>query len=202
MRPLFAGGLPLACHLHFAAMPASTARSGCHGQRDWVSGAFQRSASMRTTSASSSAVCGHTRPVDHVLVHRQVHQLVDGGFLHVWQNVARFCRAFPLEQLIGDAGRRRPRTATRGWRRRFRRRLGQVGAGVDGVVRATGRTVSRACRVTVPPSESSGRSRCSRRYATPLRHASPRSEDARASDPAAHHWTVCVRKLDGRRRTS
>src|SRR5262252_1568490 len=89
----------LARHRHLAAMPASM-----HASDDPIaeaptvladSGAFHRSAIMCTHRRSISAVCGYSsRSIMFLLIDSAISASTSGSS-HVWQNVARFCRAFP-----------------------------------------------------------------------------------------------------------
>jgi len=89
----------LARHRHLAAMPASmhasdepmaeapTVLAAC--------GAFHRSAIMCTHRRSISAVCGYSsRSIMFLLIDSAISARTSGSS-HVWQNVARFCRALP-----------------------------------------------------------------------------------------------------------
>ena len=59
------------------------------------SGAFHRSAIMCTHRRSISAVCGYSsRSIMFLLTDSAISARTSGSS-HVWQNVARFCRAFP-----------------------------------------------------------------------------------------------------------
>ena len=89
----------LARHRHLAASPASM-----HASDDPIaeaptvfaaSGAFHRSAIMCTHRRSISAVCGYSsRSIMFLLTDSAISARTSGSS-HVWQNVARFCRAFP-----------------------------------------------------------------------------------------------------------
>ena len=96
-------GLPsasrLARHRHLAAMPASMQASEDPMAEAPTalpaSGAFHRSASMCTQRASISAVCGYSSLSIMFLWIDMAISAISSGSAHVWQNVARFCRAFP-----------------------------------------------------------------------------------------------------------
>src|SRR5690242_5803479 len=96
-------GLPaarrLARHRHLAAMPASMqASEEPMAEVPTVlaaSGAFHRSAIMCTQRRSISAVCGYSsRSIMFLLIDSAIRARTSGSS-HVWQNVARFCRALP-----------------------------------------------------------------------------------------------------------
>ena len=96
-------GLPsarrLARHRHLAAIPASMqASEDPTAEVPTVlaaSGAFHRSAIMCTHRRSISAVCGYSsRSIMFLLIDSAISPRTSGSS-HVWQNVARFCRAFP-----------------------------------------------------------------------------------------------------------
>ena len=60
-----------------------------------ASGAFHRSAIMCTHRFSISAVCGYSsRSIMFLLIDSAISDRTSGSS-HVWQNVARFCRALP-----------------------------------------------------------------------------------------------------------
>src|SRR6516164_9410843 len=60
-----------------------------------ASGAFHRSAIMCTHRRSISAVCGYSsRSIMFLLIDSAIRARTSGSS-HVWQNVARFCRALP-----------------------------------------------------------------------------------------------------------
>ena len=96
-------GLPsarrLARHRHLAAIPASMqASEEPMAEVPTVlaaSGAFHRSAIMCTHRRSISALCGYSsRSIMFLLIDRAIRPRTSGSS-HVWQNVARFCRALP-----------------------------------------------------------------------------------------------------------
>ena len=60
-----------------------------------ASGAFHRSAIMCTHRRSISAVCGYSsRSIMFLLIDSAIRPRTSGSS-HVWQKVARFCRALP-----------------------------------------------------------------------------------------------------------
>ena len=96
-------GLPsarrLARHRHLAAIPASMqASEEPMAEVPTVlaaSGAFHRSAIMCTHRRSISAVCGYSSlSIMFLLIDSAIRPRTSGSS-HVWQNVARFCRALP-----------------------------------------------------------------------------------------------------------
>ena len=96
-------GLPAARrrarHRHLAAMPASMqASEEPMAEAPTVlaaSGAFHRSAIMCTQRRSISAVCGYSSLSIMFLLIDSAIRARTSGSSHVWQNVARFCRALP-----------------------------------------------------------------------------------------------------------
>ena len=96
-------GLPAARrrarHRHLAAIPASMqASEEPMAEVPTVlaaSGAFHRSAIMCTQRRSISALCGYSsRSIMFLLIDSAIRARTSGSS-HVWQNVARFCRALP-----------------------------------------------------------------------------------------------------------
>jgi hypothetical protein len=86
-------------HRHLAAIPASMqASEEPMAEAPTVlteSGAFHRSAIMCTHRRSITAVCGYSsRSIRFLLIARAISARTSGSS-HVWQNVARFCRALP-----------------------------------------------------------------------------------------------------------
>ena len=96
-------GFPAASRLarqrHLAAMPPSMQASedpmAEQPTGSAVSGAFHRSASMRTQRRSSSAVWGYSSLSMRFLSMQRSINLWTSGSSQVWQNVARFWRALP-----------------------------------------------------------------------------------------------------------
>ena len=89
----------LARHRHLAAMPASMQASDePMAEVPTVlaaAGAFHRSAIMCTHRRSISAVCGYSSlSIMFLLIDSAISSMTSGSS-HVWQNVARFCRALP-----------------------------------------------------------------------------------------------------------
>src|SRR5690242_5399254 len=89
----------LARHRHLAAIPASMhASDEPMAEAPTVlaaSGAFHRSAIMCTHRRSISAVCGYSSLSIMFLLIASAIRARTSGSSHVWQNVARFCRALP-----------------------------------------------------------------------------------------------------------
>ena len=89
----------LARHRHLAASPASMHASEEPMAEAPVvlaeSGAFHRSAIMCTHRRSISAVCGYSSLSIMFLLTDSAIRARTSGSSQVWQNVARFCRAFP-----------------------------------------------------------------------------------------------------------
>src|SRR5579863_9476257 len=89
----------LARHRHLAAIPASMhASDEPMAEAPMVlaaSGAFHRSAIMCTHRRSISAACGYSSLSIMFLLTDSAIRARTSGSSHVWQNVARFCRALP-----------------------------------------------------------------------------------------------------------
>ncbi len=91
--------LRFARHRQRAAMPPSMHASdepmAEHPTAPPSSGAFHRSASIWTHRRSISAVCGYSSlSIMFLLMDRSISRCTSSSS-HVWQKVARFCRALP-----------------------------------------------------------------------------------------------------------
>ena len=109
----------LARHRHLAAIPASM-----HASDDPMaeaptvlaaSGAFHKSAIMCTHRRSISAVCGYSsRSIMFLLIDSAIRARTSGSS-HVWQNVARFCRALPSSISSSDTNWNASRGSVPSW---------------------------------------------------------------------------------------
>ena len=150
-------GLPsarrLARHRHLAAIPASMqASEEPTAEVPTVlaaSGAFHRSAIMCTHRRSISAVCGYSsRSIMFLLIDSAIRPRTSGSS-HVWQNVARFCRALPSSISSSDTSWNASLGSVPSWGNRYL---------ATGLVRSRSantqssswsRTVSRSCNAIV-----------------------------------------------------
>ena len=136
-------GLPAARRLarqrHLAAIPASMQASDePMAEAPTVlaaSGAFHRSASMCTQRVSISAVCGYSSLSIMFLLTDSAIRARTSGSSHVWQNVARFCRALPSSISSSDTSWNASRGSVPSWGNRyFGDRPGQVAPGEHAVL--------------------------------------------------------------------
>ena len=124
---------------HLAAIPASMQASDePMAEAPTVlaaSGAFHRSASMCTQRDSISAVCGYSSLSIMFLLTDSAIRARTSGSTHVWQNVARFCRALPSSmQLVRHQLVRIPRQRLVRREPVLRHRPGQVVPGEHAVL--------------------------------------------------------------------